>query len=415
MKSVLISNPVWGKKYCKDFCNYSLKSLLYKGNIDKLKKKYKITLYVLTTKDDVDFIKNNKYFNLIPKEVSVKFHIFKKKVFSKFSTITKLQNISISYSKPFNYIIFNYADFIWANFSLTNVVDELNKSKKNFLTFFCLPVKGNNLKKFIRSNNEISVKKLRNFSLYNLHRYATLRFWNDLEFTLTPTFIIFPLKKRGIIVSAYHQTILAASTNQNNKLLRSGIKGITLDEYFSSVMDRSEYKVIKNPDTIMISALCFGTLDSEIPSKSSREDSIKWCFKRFNHYNRKLSQNLIYFSTADHFIDLEIKNALRECLKIIKDINSKYSFSKISQFFLTNYLVLPYTEIILKIYRMTYSYLFKFKHILFSVINISIYIYGKSINWTIYYFLFIIFKRSKTKNNPEKPELFNILKQKFLK
>ena len=42
MKSVLISNPVWGEKYCDDFCNYSLKSLLFKGNIIKLKKKYKI-------------------------------------------------------------------------------------------------------------------------------------------------------------------------------------------------------------------------------------------------------------------------------------------------------------------------------------------------------------------------------------
>ena len=53
MKSILISNPVWGEFNCNVFCNYSLKSLLSPGNIPKLlKKDYKIILHILTRSND---------------------------------------------------------------------------------------------------------------------------------------------------------------------------------------------------------------------------------------------------------------------------------------------------------------------------------------------------------------------------
>lgn len=412
MKSVIISNPVWGEKYCDDFCNYSLKSLLFKGNIIKLKKKYKITLHILTMRDDLKFFQKNKYFNLIPEDVSIQFYFFKKNLFSKFSTITRLQNISISYSKDFDYILFNYADFIWGDLSLYNVIKELEESKKNFLTFFCLPVKGNSLKKFLKTNKDVSVTNLKKFSINNLHRYATLRFWDDNEFTLTPTFIIFPIRSLGLIVSAYHQTILAASTRKTNYLLRGGIKGITLDEYFSSVLNTNDYKVINNKENIMVSALCFGTLNSEIPSQKSRNDALKWCFKRFNNCNRELSENLIFFSSLKLPKNSLLIKAKTESLKKIKELNATYKFTKFSHFFLTNYLIVPCTEKVLSIYRLIHKYIFKLKHLMSLIIYNFIYIYGKSINWGIYYLFSVLFQRQKILR---KPKLFKILKKKIYK
>ena len=77
MQSILISNPVWGKKNCKIFCNYSLKSLLFKNNIPLLlKEKFKITLHILTKKEDLEIFRKNIFFKKIPKSVIIKFFFF---------------------------------------------------------------------------------------------------------------------------------------------------------------------------------------------------------------------------------------------------------------------------------------------------------------------------------------------------
>ena len=77
MYSIIISNPVWGKTNCDTFCNYSLKSLLFPRNIPILvRNKYKITLFILTRKEDLNFFKRNYFFKKIPKSVKIKFFFF---------------------------------------------------------------------------------------------------------------------------------------------------------------------------------------------------------------------------------------------------------------------------------------------------------------------------------------------------
>ena len=152
MKSILISNPVWGEFNCNVFCNYSLKSLLSPGNIPKLlKKDYKIILHILTRSNDKHIFLNNKNFNKIPKNVAIEFHYIKKIYKNKYKNVTALQNISIKRSLKEKFIVFNYADFFWSDCSLNNTIKTIEKEKINFLSYFCLPVDFKSAKKFITS------------------------------------------------------------------------------------------------------------------------------------------------------------------------------------------------------------------------------------------------------------------------
>lgn len=396
MHSIIISNPVWGKTNCDIFCNYSLKSLLFKRNIPSLlKKNFKITLHILTRKQDLEFFRKNFFFQKIPKSVNINFFFFTDKFFSfgKYSKVTKLQNISIKESVNHDYLIFNYADFIWSDGSLSNVVKNIIKKKVDFLSFFCLPVDHKALKKFVKSNNNINPKQLSAFSIMNLHREAKLRFWNHETFTLTPTFIIFQPKLDTLLISAYHQTILIAYTKGKNNELVNGIKGVTLDEYFSSILDKQKYHVVKNSNEIMVSAICDWKHNSAIPKKLPREQSMKSCFKRLNDSNRKLSENIIKISTNYKNNDFD-KKEIMKVKKIIKKINQEYPFNKLLHLFLTNKYTAQISQII---YIYIYAILRRIFHFFFTILKEIFMIYGKSINWVIYFFDFVVSDKYKKK------------------
>ena len=333
MSSILISNPVWGRKNCEIFCNYSLRSLLYGGNIPLLKKNYDITLHILTKKEDLIFFEKNIFFKSIPNNVKVDFFFFKK-IFtlSKYSKVSKLQNISIKKSTNYDFIVFNYADFIWSDFSLSNSINKLIKKKLHFLSFFCLPVEHKQLKSFVEKNKKINQLELSNFSTNNLHREAKLRIWDDKKFTTTPTFIIFKIQSEGLLISAYHQTVLAASV-EDNRILREGIKGVSLDEYFSSVIKDSKFETVCDSQDIMVSAICDWEHDSSINDKKLINPFIKKCFRRLNNSNRHLSRKLINISINKKKKEALWRKKERYAINVINDLNSNYPFHEIEHFF----------------------------------------------------------------------------------
>lgn len=396
MQSILISNPVWGKKNCKIFCNYSLKSLLFKNNIPLLlKEKFKITLHILTKKEDLEIFRKNIFFKKIPKSVIIKFFFFSEKFlfFGKYSKVTRLQNISIKESSNHDYLIFNYADFVWSDGALFNTVRKIIDNKVDFLSFFCLPVNHKELKQFVKSKNSINPRQLSAFCVNNLHRETKLRFWSDKTFTVTPTFIIFEGGIDSLLVSAYHQTILIADTRNENKTLMEGIKGVTLDEYFSSVLDKEKYLVVNNSDQIMVSAICDWSHNSAIPRNYTRDKSIKNCFRRLNQSNRDLSEKIITIS-GDHKNDKVIKGKLLNAKKTITEINNKYPFNKILHFLLTN----KYSA---QIFQFLFIYIFpifrRVLHFFLTVLYELFMVYGRSIDWLIYCFNYVILQKNKNK------------------
>lgn len=388
MSSILISNPVWGKKNCEIFCNYSLKSLLYEGNIPLLNKSHDITLHILTRREDLIFFEKNIFFKSIPNRVKVDFFFFKK-IFtlSKYSKVSKLQNISIKKSTNHDYIVFNYADFVWANFSLSNSISRLIEKNLQFLSFFCLPVEHTKLMNFVEKNKNINQLSLSNFSVKNLHREAKLRIWNDKKFTITPTFIIFKIQSEGLIISAYHQTVLVASV-KDNLILKEGIKGVSLDEYFSSVIKNSKFETVCDTHDIMVSAICDWMHDSSISDKRLINPSIKKCFKRLNDSNRHLSNKFIYVS-ANKKKRMKIWNKEEKYANnVINKLNNDFPFHRIEHFLLTNKFTAPLFQFIL------YFVIGK----ILIWLKFSLYLYGQMINYFFEYFFYLLEKKLLKKN-----------------
>lgn len=95
---------------------------------------------------------------------------------------------------------------------------------------------------------------------------------------MTPTFLIWSIDNQGILIRAYHQTILA-SKMKNNNLITNGINEVTLDEYFSRVIKNFKYLTVNNFNEIMIFALCDWSHNSQIPNGLSKDNAIEETFK----------------------------------------------------------------------------------------------------------------------------------------
>lgn len=404
MKSIIISNPVWGYENYYKFCEYSLKSLLYENNLPKLIKTYDVTLHILTKKSDHHLFKKNKTFQSLPKKIKIKFFFFSDSffTFNKYHKVSDLQNESIKESTTKDYIIFNYADFIWSDGSLSKSIELIKRSKKKFLTFFVLPVAEPKAKKFLKITKNHSPISYSKFSLNNLHREAKLRFWNNKKFTLTPTFIFFDVKNEGLIINAYHQTVLAAST-YNNNLLLNGIKGNSLDEYFSSKVGFDSYIVNKDSSKIMVFALCDWSHDSSIPKETTKSNALMRCFTRLNDSQRILSKEAIEIKAVNNITRHKWSRINKESKNIINEINQKYKCNAFKNY----------------IYSHRYFAIFAQKAIFFiSVIKsliskffLLVSWYCATINWTIFVILFLIAKINSKKQKFKYPT--NIKKYKF--
>ncbi len=355
MTSVLISNPVWGKKNCEIFCNYNLRSLLYSGNIPTLLKNYNIKFLILTKQTDIDFFKNNKYFNSLESRIDVDFYIYKDKLFkNKYKTLTFLQNISIKLAEDQDFIVFNYADFFWANKSLVNSILSLKDSKKKFLSFFCLPIDILSAKRFVDKNNKVEITGASKFALKNLHSEAQLRFWGQKYFSYTPTFILFKVDKLGIIIRAYHQTVLVAKVDSSNTILNNKIRGNSLDEYFSSKYNHNDFEIVENNKKIMVFALCDWDYTTAIKNKKSMEKILKNSFRRLNQSHRKLSERYILISTTNLY-SKNWKNRIKESHEVISSLNTNYPTNKFLYYILTHKNYGPFFQKIARVFNLLFD------------------------------------------------------------
>lgn len=381
-KSVLISCPAWGKLNRENFCNFSLRSLIYKGNIPTLLKNYDIVIHILTKKEDISYFKGNIFFKQLSKKVKIIFFIFKESFFKKkkYSSLTNLQNISINEAKKNDFIVFNYADFFWADFSLTNTIKKLDYSDNNFMTFFCLPVEITKSKKFIKSSERISNIEASKFAKNNLHREAKLRFWDDENFTMTPTFLLWNLGKEGLLIRAYHQTVLA-SKMKNNNLINLGINGITLDEYFSGTLGKDKFITNNDSNDIMVFALCDWSHDSQIRNGISKEHAIRKCFRRLNHSNHILAKEKIFIRSTSKINKKKTNEIFKESDEIISDLEKKFPVNLFIHYFITHKYFGPIAQYFARIMSILLFILVN----LISNFKFLLSLYGTTINWIFYF------------------------------
>ena len=316
---ILISNAVWGRSYCSIFARYSVATLLAEGNLPALARRASIIFHVVTTKHDREWLVNEPAIVELAKYCAVEWELMQDFGIGKptagggkYQLLTALQNIGIARAAiDQDAIVFNYADFIWSDGSLPASVDLLSQDGERIdaVLGFCLPVdRDAALPEIDRARREgtVGVVELAphegaRIAIKNIHREAKIRFWDGPEFTIFPTYLIWPAEDYGILVRAYHQSILALRVSPKDPNFARGIRHGTLDGSFTAQLAEDETKTFSfatDSDRVLIFSLYETRLDSRLPRGETRESSLIKLLKRHvPPEQRRFADHPIYVRT----------------------------------------------------------------------------------------------------------------------
>lgn len=289
---ILITVAVWGKKYRDLFTDYSLASQMAENNIPELSKDHTISYHIITSIIDKKNLEKHAQVKELGKYANIIWDALENHGYDphaiptgpageKYAFLSLLQNIAITKSFDHDAIMFNYADFIWSKGSMSHVIRNMAGGTDAVLSF-CLPVdttKGvKELDKFRRRRIrgagviELPERAGADLAIRCLHRETKLRYWDDPAFTVTPTYLMWPVDDEGIIVRAYHQTILALKVDANDPVYRAGIPGSSLDGYFTALLaDRDGIHHLTSSDDALVFSLYETIVESHIGGPSRKE------------------------------------------------------------------------------------------------------------------------------------------------
>jgi putative glycosyltransferase (TIGR04372 family) len=303
---VLVSVALWGRKYTKTFADYSLASMLAPDNIPHLAQKHEVVYHIMTTRKDAKWLRRRPALRLLGEYARIDWDFLEDHLYDpyalptgpegeKYSFLALLQNIAIKKSLLHDALIFNYADFIWTNGSLTRSIGMLTDGVDAVLSF-CLPVDPT---RALAELDKVRVHEHASLTLdlpprvgaeiaiRCLHREGMLHYWDGPAFTVTPTYLLWPVGKDGVVVRAYHQTILALRVKADDPVYRAGITAGSLDGYFTTrFAETSTVRHAANSEDVFVFSLYDTIVNSQIggPSRASwrgftREESLRECLR----------------------------------------------------------------------------------------------------------------------------------------
>lgn len=278
---ILITTSVWGDKYRDLFANFSLASMLAPGNLPALAKRHHVTVQFITQRSDIRWLWSHRNVKNMEEWADLDMILMEDRDIveppdersgAKYGFVTQLQNIAIRSAHRYDAVIFNYADFIWADGSLPNAVNLLGDA--DAVLGFCLPVDTERGKAALAGSINggtlnIAPRELAALAIENLHVEATYRFVDAPAFTRMPSYILTKVGD-GLEVRAYHQTALVA----RSRALAGGIRNGTLDGAFTGEIARHGPVVhADDSDKVMVVSLHDG---ASVPKMrgGSREESI---------------------------------------------------------------------------------------------------------------------------------------------
>lgn len=301
---ILISVALWGRGYCKLFADYALASQLSPGNLPALAREHEVTYQILTPKADARWLGRHPALQKLKRHCRIQWDLLERQGFMpdsfptghegiKYSFVSLLQNIAIKTSLDFDALIFNYADFIWADGALSNAVRMLTSDTDAVLSF-CLPVDRDEgvaaldeIKDKARSELTMPARVGADLALRHLHREAKLRYWNDPAFTVTPTYLLWQVGDEGAIIRAYHQTVLVLRVRPDDPDYRNGIPRGSLDGYFTGILaERARVCHATSSEQVFVFSLYHTPVESRIggPSRANwegfdRDASMRECLR----------------------------------------------------------------------------------------------------------------------------------------
>ena len=89
-----------------------------------------------------------------------------------------------------------------------------------------------------------------------MHREARLRFWDGPAFSITPSYLMWLVENEGLILRAYHQTILGMKVDAKDNEFKKGIQFGSLDANFvKHIVTKGNFEIAKNSDDILVFSL----------------------------------------------------------------------------------------------------------------------------------------------------------------
>jgi hypothetical protein len=284
---VLISVAIWGRDYTATFVEYSLASQLASQNIPQLASRHHVTYQIITTNDDRQWLRHQPPINKLEKYCSIDWTMMEDQGIDatsipvdtdnrKYPFLSRLQNLAFERSNNYDALVFNYADFIWANGSLSNSIGMLGDDTDAVLSF-CLPIdQPTGMKALDRYRNnealDLPARELGRIAIDHLHPEARLRFWNSPAFTNCPTYLLWSVDTEGIVIRAYHQTVFALRVRHDDVDFGLGIREGTLDGYFTSMLTANSRVVhATDSDGVFVFSLYRTAVDTILHDRSREE------------------------------------------------------------------------------------------------------------------------------------------------
>lgn len=342
---IFLSVAVWGRSYAETFVRYSLASQLSPGNIPKLTEENQVTYHLVTTRDDAAWMQTQPNFRLLSDHCEVAWDLIEDLGFllrqiptekdgDKYPFMSRLQNVAFERSINHDVLVFNYADFIWSDGSLPATAG-LMESDVDAVMGFCLPVDsgaGKQALDGLRASGDetgsltIPANVSARIAIDQLHAEAKLRMWDGPVFTTTPTYILWPVGGEGLVVRAYHQTILALRVNSDDPNFPAGIRRGTLDGYFSAELAESgSIRFADDSEQILVFSLYNATASTRLSAGQTRERALRDCLRSsVSAGQRELAD--VPIRVKKQFADADAWSAVeRRSLSILANIHGQVS------------------------------------------------------------------------------------------
>lgn len=298
---ILISTPVWGEKNRALFADYGLASLLAAGNLPALALDHIVTMQLVTSAVDRDWLMDHPNMKAARQFVHVVTAAFEHHAIgdppgpddpAKYRFVSGLQNIAFASSFIYDVVVPNYADFVWADGSLPNAIDLLGTNDAVLgvalpvIDFACL------------HRGRAAPRALAALAIENLHIGAIRRLWPGMA--VPPSYCLFHVPDQGLVVRAYHQTALAIRVKDTAEF-RAGIDAGTLDGAFTAVLARRGPVVhADDSDRVLVVSLHDGKPGATIDFETRR--------KALDAFKARCAPEQLAFAT----VPLRVRRALTD-------------------------------------------------------------------------------------------------------
>lgn len=337
---ILLSVALWGRKYAETFGQYSLASQLAQANLPLLGAKHRLTYHIVTTRRDADWLRAQPTCRCLEQHCEVVWDLIEDHGYGlkliptgpdgeKYPFLSRLQNISIARSIDHDVIIFNYADFIWTNGALSQAIDMMRGDVDAILTF-CPPVdsqKGKQALDAVGSGERTVALTLparagAGIVVDHLHREARRRIWGAPTFTSLPTYLIWPVGDQGLLLRAYHQTVLALRVRPEDPGYRGGIARGSLDGYFTATLAKSgRVKFACDSDRVLVFSLYETSVDSSLRRGENREQAMRKCLRELVSEGQRRFAEVPLFIKRDFTDSAAWEATARESWQVLSDFH----------------------------------------------------------------------------------------------